>query len=123
METKEPTKETKLNPFEQIIKAYLDKCAEEDELFAATYAKPKKNIKDCCKYIVSEAKKAKDGQVAVIADATVYGWAKHYYDEDDIKIEETPARVVAPKPQPKPEPKKVEPEKPKERQLSIFDFL
>ena len=113
--------EEKLSAFEEIIKAYLDKCAETDELFAATYANPKKNIKECCKYIISEAKKAKDGQVAVIADATVYGWAKHYYDEDDIKIEEAPKAVVtAPKPKP---PVKVEPEKPKERQLSIFDFL
>ena len=104
--------EKKLSAFEEIIKAYLDKCAETDELFAVTYAKPKKNIKECCKYIISEAKKIKDGQVAAVADDTVYSWAKHYYDEDDIKIDDVPAKVAAPKPAPKPEQKKVEPEKP-----------
>ena len=111
--------------FEETIKAYLDKCAETDELFAKTYAKPNKNIKDCCKYIVSEAKKAKDGQVAVVEDATVYGRAVHYYDEDDIKIEDTPkVTVSAPTPRTTVKPSlKPEPEKPKERQLSIFDFL
>ena len=118
-------KEQKLTAFEGIIKGYLDKIAETDEAFARTYAKPNKNIKECCKYIVSEAKKVKDGQVSVVEDATVYGWAMHYYDEDDIKIDDVPkVKVSTPTPRTtvKPTPKP-EPEKPKERQLSIFDFL
>lgn len=117
-------KEKKESPFEAIIRQYLEKMAEQDPLFAETYKKPNKSVAECCKYIKQEAQKVKDGNVAVVEDATVYGWAVHYYDEDDIVVEAAPkANVVAPKPTPKPEPKKVEPEKPKERQLSIFDFL
>ena len=28
-----------------------------------------------------------ENNVAMIEDAEVYGWAVHYYDEDDIKVE------------------------------------
>ncbi|WP_252190606.1 Cas9 inhibitor AcrIIA9 family protein [Segatella copri] len=37
--------------FKKVIKAYLDKRAAEDELFAKDYAKPGKNIDDCCDFI------------------------------------------------------------------------
>ncbi len=44
--------------FKKVIKAYLDKRAAEDELFAKDYAKPGKNIDDCCDFIISEVKKS-----------------------------------------------------------------
>lgn len=75
------------NKFEETIKAHLDKRALEDTLFAATYAKENKNIKDCCAYITGRAKKEASGGCAVISDEEVFGWAIHYYDEDNIKIE------------------------------------
>ena len=56
--------------FKQAIKAYLDKRAEEDSLFAPKYANEKKSIDECCSYIMG---------------------AVHYYDEDDIKINRLPA--------------------------------
>ena len=71
------------------IKAYLDKRAAEDPLFAVTYAKENKNIKDCCSYITSQAKKQAINGCAMIEDDVVYGWAVHYYNEDDIKVEKT----------------------------------
>lgn len=125
---KKPAPEKKESPFEATIRKYLEMAAEEDPLFAVSFSKPNKSIAECCKYIKQEAQKLKDGQVAIVEGAAVYGWAKHYYDEDDIVVESAPkAKVVAPKaapkPAPKPAPKKVEPERPKERQLSIFDFL
>lgn len=80
---------TNNNSFENTIKAYLDKRAAEDSLFAVTYAKENKNIKDCCSYITSQAKKMQTGGCAVISDDVVFGWAVHYYDEDDIKVEKT----------------------------------
>ena len=114
--------EKKLNPFEEAIKAFLDKKAAEDELFAKTYAKPHKSIKECCEWLISEARKMASNNVGIIDDATTYGMAVHYYDEDSIKVTKPApkAAVVAPRPV---EVKKPEPEKPKERQLSIFDFL
>lgn len=41
--------------FKQAIKAYLDKRAEEDSLFAPKYANEKKSIDECCSYIMGEA--------------------------------------------------------------------
>lgn len=38
--------------FKQAIKAYLDKRAEEDSLFAPKYANEKKSIDECCSYII-----------------------------------------------------------------------
>ena len=117
------------NSFQDTIKAYLDKRAEEDSLFAVTYAKENKNIKDCCSYITSQAKKAaKQGNCAVIEDDIVFGWAVHYYDEDDIKVDKTSnMRVSVNNSAPKTEVKKEAPKakiKPKKKedvnQLSLF---
>lgn len=48
---------TNNNSFQDTIKAYLDKRAQEDSLCAVTYAEKNKNIKDCCIYITGRAKK------------------------------------------------------------------
>ena len=63
--------------FKQAIKAYLDKRAEEDSLFAPKYANEKKNIDECCSYIMGEARKR--GNAVAISDEEVYGMAVHYY--------------------------------------------
>lgn len=70
------------NAFKETIKAYLDKRASEDELFAVTYQKENKNLDECCNYVM---KCAKDGGCAGYSDDEVFGWAVHYYDEDDLK--------------------------------------
>lgn len=70
------------NAFKETIKAYLDQRAAEDELFAVTYQKENKNLDECCNYV---AKCAQSGGCAGYADEEVFGWAVHYYDEDDIK--------------------------------------
>lgn len=67
-----------------VIKAYLDKRANEDPLFAESYAKPKKNIDECFRYILGEARKR--GSSVCMTDDEVFGLAVHYYDEDDIKV-------------------------------------
>ena len=73
--------------FESTIKSYLDKRSEEDSLFAKAYAKAGKTIKECCNYIVSQAKKMQQNGCAVIADDIVFGWAVHYYDEDNVEVD------------------------------------
>lgn len=70
------------NAFKETIKNYLDKRASEDELFAVTYQKENKNLDECCNYVM---KCAKDGACNGYSDEEVFGWAVHYYDEDDIK--------------------------------------
>jgi hypothetical protein len=71
----------------KIIKTYLDQRAKEDEQFAKSYAKEHKSLDECLKYISQQARKRAENNVAMIEDAEVYGWAVHYYDEDDIKVE------------------------------------
>lgn len=63
-----------------ILKA-LEKRAEEDELFAVTFKKEKKNIDDCIKYILNTVQKSK---IQGFTDEEVYAMAVHYYDEDEI---------------------------------------
>lgn len=76
--------------FEKAIKAFLDDKAEKDPAFAEKYNSEKKNITDCCKFIIAEVKKSCKGKEAACTDEYVYGLAMHYYDEENIKV---PANV------------------------------
>lgn len=68
----------------QIIKAYLDDRATNDELFAVAYAKEKKSLDECIAYIFQEARNL--GEAVCVPDETVFGWAVHYYDEDELVV-------------------------------------
>ena len=80
--------------FKEVIKAYLDKRAHEDELFAKAYAKAEKGLDACCRYIISMARKL--GNAVAVPDEVVYGWAVHYYDEAIVDFDEAPACEVQP---------------------------
>lgn len=112
------------DPFKNTIKEYLDKRAAEDSLFAVSYAKEGKNIDDCCTYITGRARKKASGNCAVISDDEVFGWAVHYYDEDDIKFEKSSnvKTVVGTSPKKTDVPKmKIKPKKKEDvGQLSLF---
>ena len=69
--------------FKNTIKAYLDKRANKDTLFAITYAKPNKNINDCITYIFNTVNKS---GCHGFTDDEVYSMAVHYYDEDTIEV-------------------------------------
>ena len=71
----------KNDPFKEAIKAYLDKLASEDELFAKSYAKENKNLDECIKYIFQEVKKS--GRCG-FNDDEIFNMAVHYYDEDNL---------------------------------------
>ena len=78
---------TEFKSAKERIKDYLDERASKDELFAKSYAKTNKNIDECYDYIVGEARKqCKNSDSICISDDVVYGWAVHYYDEDNIKV-------------------------------------
>ena len=78
---------TEFKSAKERIKDYLDERARKDELFARSYAKTNKNIDECYDYIVGEARKqCKNSDSVCISDDVVYGWAVHYYDEDNIKV-------------------------------------
>lgn len=46
---------------------------------------PKKSITDMWQFVEANARKQATGNTACIEDEVVYGWAVHYYDEDDPK--------------------------------------
>lgn len=125
--------------FEQTIKAYLDKRAKEDALFAETYKKEGKSIKECCKYIISQAIKQRENECAILHDEEVFSLAVHYYDEDDIKVPEITDNVrvsVSKQPGPKQEsatdphpkkkahkPKKAKTDKTSQPVFTLFDGM
>ena len=69
--------------FKEVIKAHLDNKAQEDELFAKSYAKDSKSIDDCITYILNYVQKS---GCQGFEDEEIYGLAIHYYDEDDIDV-------------------------------------
>ena len=54
----------------------------EDELFAAKYDNPDKNIDDCVTYILNWVQKSGCNG---FCDDEIYGQAIHYYEEKDIE--------------------------------------
>lgn len=124
-----------MTTFETTIQTYLENRAKTDSLFAETFKKANKSIKGCCSYIYSKARKlASGGNVVGVDEATVYNWAVHYYDEDDIKVDKVqervevvapasePAKAEQPKPQLKPQPKRKRGDD-NSLQLSLFGEL
>lgn len=88
----ESKKEKVTERFEQVIKEYLDGYAKNDELFAGKYHNEKKNIADCCTYILNTVQKSGANG---FTDEEVFGMAIHYYDEESIDIgERITAQVV-----------------------------
>lgn len=62
--------------FKNTIRAYLEQRATTDELFARTYARPDKNIEDCCTYILNTVQQTGCNG---FADEEIYSMAVHYY--------------------------------------------
>ena len=130
--------------FQETIKRYLDENASEsltERINAGT-----KTMAECANYIISQAKKKAMNGCAVIEDATVFGWAIHFFEEDSIKGSDykkasagsrvttsapvktekaDAAQPVIKKPEPKREvkEKKTAPEAQLPGQMSIFDLM
>ena len=68
------------------IKKYLDNRANEDALIAERYAKENKSIDECVEYVISCAYEKGAGKNIAVSRDEVFGWAVHYYDEDEVKI-------------------------------------
>lgn len=69
-----------------IIK-YLQERCKTDKYLAEACKKENKSLDGVIKYIIDEARKRKDGNVAVISDAEVYEMAAHYILEDSLDCE------------------------------------
>jgi hypothetical protein len=69
--------------FKAAIKKHLDETAAKDSVFAEKYKDEKKSLEDCLTYIFNTVKKS---GIMGWADDEIYGMAKHYYDEANVKI-------------------------------------
>lgn len=68
--------------FYDAIQKYLESEAEKDELFKAQWEKSGKNTQQVCNYIMSEVSKSRR---CGWADEEIFGMAKHFIDEDELK--------------------------------------
>ena len=74
-------------PFERTIQSYLENYASQDEAFKERYNNPKKNIVECCNYIMNQVKKSGCNG---FADEEIYKMARDYY-VDEISKDDTKA--------------------------------
>nr|DAQ89153.1 MAG TPA: PcfK-like protein [Caudoviricetes sp.] len=79
-----------------IIK-YLHERCKTDKYLAEACKKENKSLDGVIKYIIGEARKRKEGNVAVISDAEVYEMAVHYILEDSLDCEEKKSEQSAKK--------------------------
>lgn len=68
---------------QEILLDYLEKNASEP--LAEKINTGVKTLAGCWEFIRKEARKQAMNGVAVIEDAEVFGWAVHYFEEDEIK--------------------------------------
>ena len=68
---------------EQIILAYLEQNA--SDTLAEKINTGKKTMKQCYAFIKGEAKKQAKNGCAAIEDRVVFGWAVHFFEEDELK--------------------------------------
>lgn len=132
---------TAANKQEELILAYLQENASEtlaDKINSGTpFEKDgkslinKKTLSGFMKYACDEARKLaeKGASSACVDDATVYGWAIHYFEEESIEgtlytidgeeYKPAPKKVATTKPTTV----KLQPPKPQNLQFSIFDKI
>jgi hypothetical protein len=72
--------------FTKTIKSYLESRGSKDPLFARIITKPGKNIDDCITYILN---RVESSGCNGFTDDEIYSMAIHYFDEDDVKIDNT----------------------------------
>lgn len=69
--------------FRKTIEAFIESEKKADALFAECVdGQPEKTIQGCVNYILHEVKKS---NIVGWTDAEIYGMAKHFYDEKEIK--------------------------------------
>ena len=67
---------------QELVLAYLQENA--SDVLAEKINNGTKTMAGCWDFITKEARKMATNNCAAVDDATVYGWAIHYFEEDDI---------------------------------------
>ena len=74
--------------FTRVITEFLNQRAMADPLFAPNLTKEHKSIEECVTYILTEVYRS---GCSGFDDSEIFGMAVHYYDEDDIVVEDNPS--------------------------------
>lgn len=73
--------------YKEAIAKYLLSQAKKSDAFRIKCQSSDKTLEGILSYCKSEARKVAKGSVVMVDDATVYGWAIHYIEEDAINFE------------------------------------
>lgn len=76
-----------------ILLLYVEQNATEE--LAEKINRGAKTFEGCAAFVKGEARKQAQNGVAVIEDATVYGWAMHFFEEDEIPEPDEKAKTAA----------------------------
>lgn len=111
-------------PPKKVILEYLEKNVSES--LAERINSGDKTLQGCWNYIVKQAKQEAQNGCACCADNEVFGWAVHYFEEDQITETATTTDKKKPKKKEAEKPKTSGKEKAKKvetvlDQLSMFD--
>jgi hypothetical protein len=113
----------------QVIADYLIEHCEKEAAFADKILNEKKNLNECMDYIMSEARKLAKNNRACVKREIVFGWAVHYFDEENLEWKKTSGTVSTsktkkdkPKEQPKPKIKLNKKPQTGAQQLSLFEI-
>lgn len=95
--------------YKSAIIGFLRERCKTDTYLAEACKKENKTLDGCVKYIIGEARKKAENNVAFVPDEEVYDWAVHYILEDSLNCEsgkndvkENPAAEPAATPAEKP---------------------
>ena len=73
--------------YKSAIIGYLRERCKTDTYLAEACKKENKSMDGCIKYVVEQARKKAENNVAVIPEAEVFDWAVHYILEDSLNCE------------------------------------
>ena len=73
--------------YKSAIIGYLRERCKTDSYLAEACKKENKTLDGCVKYIVEQARKKAENNVAFVPDEEVYDWAVHYILEDTLNCE------------------------------------
>lgn len=73
--------------YKSAIIGYLRERCKTDTYLAEACKKENKSMDGCIKYVVEQARKKAENNVAVIPEAEIFDWAVHYILEDSLNCE------------------------------------
>lgn len=112
------------NAYETAVLKYLEENA--SDALVEKINSGNKTLEQCFAYIREQAQQEAKNNCAMIEDKVVYGWAVHFFEEDEIEAEVKVKAKATPEPKEivkKTEKKQAKTVEKNEEQLSLFALL